>query len=143
VIGTISIVLGMLFQHQNVGFLATLPLVIGASANFTILLLAMYWPGLTTLGAVSGGTIGLVLSFVLILLSPKVWVQTLGHEYALFPYEYPTIISVPAAFLTAWLVSLAKPALQETRAARSSAVGSAALESAPGALAHRRRIDPS
>jgi Na+(H+)/acetate symporter ActP len=69
--------------------------------------------------------------------------QTLGHEYALFPYEYPTIISVPAAFLMAWLFSLAKPALQESRAARSSAVGSAALESAPGALAHRRRIDPS
>jgi cation/acetate symporter len=108
VIGMVSIALGLLFQHQNVGFLATLPLVIGASANFTILLLAMYWPGLTTLGAVAGGAVGLVLSLVLLLLSPKVWVQVLGHEQALFPYEYPTVLSVPAAFLTAWLVSLVR-----------------------------------
>jgi cation/acetate symporter len=107
VIGAVSIVLGLLFQHQNVGFLATLPLVIGASANFTILLLAMYWRGLTTRGAVSGGAVGLALSVVLIVLSPKVWVEVLGHSRALFPFEYPTLISVPAAFLTAWLVSLA------------------------------------
>jgi cation/acetate symporter len=121
VIGIVSIVLGILFRDQNVGFLATLPLVIGASANFTILLLAMYWPGLTTAGAVWGGAVGLVLSVVLILFSPRVWVQVLGHAQPLFPYDYPTLLSVPAAFMTAWFVSVARPEVAASPSSTRSA----------------------
>ena len=100
-----SVGLAVLFQQQNVGFLATLPLVIAASVNFPVLLLAIYWPGLARTGAVAGGLTGLILAVVLMLLSPKVWVSTLGHRTAPFPHEYPTLISLSAALLVAFAVS--------------------------------------
>lgn len=106
VIGAISIGLGLIFQHQNVAFLATLPLVVAASACFPILLLAMYWRGLTRRGATAGGLIGLVLSVGLVIASPKVWSGALGLAGAPFPYEYPTLISSAAAFGVAWLFSV-------------------------------------
>lgn len=106
-IGAAAVALGILFQHQNVGFLATLPLVIAASANFPILLLALYWTPLKTRGAVLGGWVGLVSSIVMVVGSPKVWVETFGHAKALFPYEYPTLFTMGAAVLTAVFFSLA------------------------------------
>jgi hypothetical protein len=98
--------LSSVFQHENIGFLATLPLVIAASVNFSMLVLAMYWRGLTTRGAVAGGLTGLVLSVGLLLLSKKVWVDVLGNAQGVFPFEYPTVFSLGAAFLVAVLVSL-------------------------------------
>jgi cation/acetate symporter len=105
-LGIIVIYVSILFQHENIGFLATLPLVIAASVNSSMLILAMYWGGLTTRGAFAGGLTGLVLSVGLILLSRKVWVDVLGHTHALFPYEYPTLFSLGAALLVALLASL-------------------------------------
>jgi len=107
VIGGCAIALAFIFQHQNVGFLATLPLVIAASANFPVLLLAIYWRGLSAAGAASGGFVGLALAVVLMILSPKVWVTALGHRSALFPFEYPTLISLSAALMVAYVVSVA------------------------------------
>jgi cation/acetate symporter len=120
-IGAFTVALGLLFQQQNVAFLGTLPLAIAASSNFPILMLAMYWPRLTTAGAVAGGLVGLVLSVGLVVLSPKVWVDTLHHAAAPFPYEYPTLISLPLAFLTAWAVSLATGGRAVQRAVESRA----------------------
>jgi len=105
-IGALAIGLGILFQHQNVGFLATLPLVIAASANFPVLMLTLYWPGLSTRGAVIGGWIGLVSSVVLVLGSPNVWVGAFGHLKPFFPFEYPTALTMGAAFSAAVLISL-------------------------------------
>ena len=98
--------LAILFQHQNVGFLATLPLVIAASVNSPVLLLTMYWRGLTTAGAVAGGFTGLLLSVGLIVLSGKVWVEVLGHTHAPFGYQYPTLFSFGGALLVAVVVSI-------------------------------------
>src|SRR4051812_34403884 len=50
ILGLVAIVLGILFEQQNIAFLAGLTLAVAASANFPVLLLAMYWPGLTTRG---------------------------------------------------------------------------------------------
>jgi cation/acetate symporter len=105
-LGIIVIQVAILFQHENIGFLATLPLVIAASVNSSMLILAMYWSGLTTRGAFAGGLTGLILSVGLIVLSKKVWVDVLGHTHAPFPYEYPTLFSLGAALLVALLVSL-------------------------------------
>jgi cation/acetate symporter len=108
-IGMFAMGLGVLFQHENVGFLATLPLVIAASANFPVLLLALYWRRLTTAGALAAGWTGLVSSVVLVVGSPKVWVGTFGHAQPLFNYEYPTILTMGSAFLLAIVVSLFRP----------------------------------
>ena len=104
-IGAVAVGFGILFQHQNVGFLATLPLVAAASATFPVLLLAIHWRGLTTRGAVAAGWTGLLGSIALVLVSPKVWVGTFGHAAPLVPFEYPTVITMAAAFLLAWGVS--------------------------------------
>jgi cation/acetate symporter len=98
--------LAMVFQHENIGFLATLPLVIAASVNFPLLVLTMHWRGLTSRGAFSGGLTGLVLSVGLIVLSKKVWVDILGHGHAVFPYEYPTLFSLSTALLVSFAVSI-------------------------------------
>ncbi len=105
-LSVVGILLAILFQGQNVAVLATLPLVIAASANFPILFLFMYWKGFTTRGALYGGYIGLVLAVSLLILGPNVWVNVLGHEQALFPYTYPTLFSMGACFLCAWLFSV-------------------------------------
>ena len=52
---------------RNVAVLATLPLVIAASANFPVLFLFMYWKGFTTRGALIGGYTGLLLAVSLII----------------------------------------------------------------------------
>jgi cation/acetate symporter len=106
IIGSGVVGLAILFQHENIGFLATLPLVIAASVNFPTLVLAMHWRGLTTRGAVAGGFMGLALSILLLVVSKKVWVDILGHSHALFPYEYPTLFSLGAALVVACGVSL-------------------------------------
>ena len=51
----LSIVTGIIFENQNLAFIASLVFAVAASANFPILLLAMFWRGLTTRGAVIGG----------------------------------------------------------------------------------------
>ena len=107
--------LAILFQRENVGFLATLPLVIAASVNSPILILTMYWRGLTTSGAVAGGLTGLLLSVGLIVLSKKVWVDVLGHAHAPFGYEYPTLFSLGAALLVALVVSVADRSRRATQ----------------------------
>ena len=49
---------------------------------------------------------GLVVVAVLIILGPTVWVDVLGNESAIFPYAYPTLFSVAAAFVVTIVVSL-------------------------------------
>jgi cation/acetate symporter len=106
VIGIIAIILGILFQAENVAFIATMPMVVAASVNFPILFLSLYWPGLTTRGAVIGALTGLVSSVVLIVIGPQVWVSVLGFEQAIFPYNYPALFTLPLALLVTWGVSV-------------------------------------
>ncbi|WP_346348650.1 hypothetical protein [Cupriavidus sp. WKF15] len=105
VIGAIAIMLGLLFRGQNLAFLIALVFSVAASANFPPLILSMYWRGLTSRGAVWGGLTGLMSSVGLVILSPAIWKSMLGHPQAIFPYEYPAVISMPLAFLVTWLVS--------------------------------------
>ena len=106
VIGVIAVILGILFQDENVAFIATMPMVVAASVNFPILFLSLYWPGLTTRGAVIGAIVGLLSSIGLIVIGPQVWVSVLGFERPLFPYNYPALFTLPLALLVTWLVSM-------------------------------------
>ncbi|MFC0820048.1 cation acetate symporter [Moraxella marmotae] len=105
-LGVLAVLFGVMFEKQNVAFMVGLAFSIAASANFPILMLSMFWKGLTTRGAVVGGFTGLILAVGLIVLGPTVWVSVLGHEQAVFPYANPAIFSIPAAFIVSWLVSV-------------------------------------
>ena len=104
-IGILAILFGVAFEHLNVIFITNMALAVAGSANAPILLLSMYWRGLTTRGAICGCLAGLVSSVSLIIPGPLVWVDVLGMERALFPYTYPTVVSAPLAFVAAWLFS--------------------------------------
>lgn len=97
-LGIVVAGLGLLFERQNIAYLVSLTLAIGASTNFPLLILTIYWPGLTTRGALVGGCAGLVSAIVLTVLGPGVWVNVLGHEEPIFPEAYPALWSVALAF---------------------------------------------
>ncbi|MBB2917739.1 cation acetate symporter [Cupriavidus alkaliphilus] len=106
VIGLLAMVLGVMFEKQNIAFLSGLVLAIAASVNFPVLFLSMFWKGLTTRGAVAGSLAGLVSAVVLLVLGPTVWVGILKHQQAIFPYANPALFSMTLAFAAAWLASV-------------------------------------
>jgi cation/acetate symporter len=106
VLAVIAILLGLLFEKQNVAFMVSLAFALAASGNFPVLLLSLLWKGCTTRGVVAGGSLGLVTALVLTILSPAIWVAVLHYDTAIFPYSSPAIFSMPLAFLTIWLVSI-------------------------------------
>jgi len=106
VLGVVAIALGILFEKQNIAFMVGLAFSIAASCNFPIILLSMYWSKLTTRGAMVGGWLGLITAVLLMILGPTIWVQVLGHEKPIYPYEYPALFSMLAAFIGIWLFSI-------------------------------------
>ncbi|EJM88694.1 MULTISPECIES: cation acetate symporter [unclassified Pseudomonas] len=105
-LAVLAIGLGILFEKQNIAFMVGLAFSIAASCNFPVLLLSMYWKKLTTRGAMIGGWLGLVSAVGLMVLGPTIWVQILGHEKAVFPYEYPALFSMAIAFVGIWFFSI-------------------------------------
>ncbi|RIA20003.1 cation/acetate symporter [Ectopseudomonas oleovorans] len=104
-LGIVAIGLGILFEKQNVAFLVGLTFGIAASTNFPVLIMAMYWKGLTTRGALLGGFAGLISALTLVILSPAVWVAVLDNAQAVYPYDHPALFSMPLAFIVIVLVS--------------------------------------
>ncbi|WP_321908272.1 cation acetate symporter [Paraburkholderia sp. J11-2] len=115
VLGVLAMLLGIAFEKQNIAFIVSLTFSIAASSNFPVLLLSIYWRGLTTRGAVLGGLVGLITAVTLTVLSPTVWVQVLGHAHALYPYEYPALFSMAAAFVAIVVFSLTDRSARATR----------------------------
>lgn len=107
--GVFGIGLSVAFQHENITFLSATAFSIAASATFPVLVLALFWDRLTTLGAIAGGGAGLVSAVIALVLGPSIWVAVLGHAEPVFPYQYPTILSMPLAFAVAVLVSWLRP----------------------------------
>ncbi|TBL86970.1 cation/acetate symporter ActP [Hafnia alvei] len=106
VLGLVAIGLGILFEKQNIAFMVGLAFSIAASCNFPILILSMYWSKLTTRGAMVGGWLGLLTAVILMILGPTIWVKVLGHAAPIYPYEYPALFSMAAAFIGTWLFSV-------------------------------------
>jgi len=103
---TTGISLSIVFQNENITILAATAFSVAASATFPPLFLALFWKKLTTGGAIVGGTTGLVSTIIGIALGPAFWVGVLGNAEPVFPYQYPTIISMPLAFAVAIGISL-------------------------------------
>ena len=115
----VATALAILFQAENITFLIVMSQTVAASTTFPLLILAIYWRGLTVAGAVSAGLFGLVSSLLGIIAGPAAWVNALGHAEPLIPTDYPALVMVPATFAIAWIVSLltAQPASRVKSAA--------------------------
>lgn len=118
ILGVVAMLLGILFEEQNIAFMVGLAFAIAASVNFPVLFLSMYWKNLTTRGAFIGGLAGLITAVVLVILGPIVWVDILHNETAIFPYKYPGLFSVTTAFVSIWLFSISdrSPRAEQERA---------------------------
>ena len=106
ILGLIAISLGILFEKQNIAYMVGLAFAIAASTNFPVLFLSMFWRGLTTRGALIGGSLGLFTSVILVVLGPIVWVDIFGNPDPIFPSIYPAIYSISLAFLATWFFSV-------------------------------------
>jgi cation/acetate symporter len=105
-LGLIAIVLGIAFEKMNIAFMVGLAFGVAAAANFPVLILSMYWKGLTTRGALWGGYGGVVSSVIFVFLSKSVWVDVVGMKQALFTYTQPAIFCMPIAFGLAYIMSV-------------------------------------
>ena len=107
-LGIIAVLLGIVFEKQNVAFMVMLAFTVACSANFPVLFMSVLWKNCTTRGAVGGRHGRTGLSVALTIVSPAVWEATLGNPKgsALFPYASPAIFSMTAAFFVIWLVSI-------------------------------------
>jgi len=106
VLGFVAIVLGIMFEKMNIAFMVGLAFGVAAAANFPVLILSMYWKGLTTRGAVWGGYSGVISAVLFVLFSKSVWVDVLGNKAALFPYTQPALFAMPIAFILAYIMSV-------------------------------------
>ena len=107
-LGILAVLLGIVFEKQNVAFMVSLAFAIAASANFPVLFMSVLWKDCTTRGAVIGGFLGLISSVLLTIVSPSVWEATLGYQKgsALFPYASPTLFSMTIGFVGIWWFSI-------------------------------------
>jgi cation/acetate symporter len=139
ILGIVAIFLGIIFEDQNIAFMVGLAFAVAASANFPILFLSMYWSKLTTRGALLGGSLGLLTAAILVILGPTVWVDVMGNAEAIFPYKYPALFSVTAAFVGIWFFSITDSsdnAAKEIEAYEAQFIRSQTGIGAEGAVEH-------
>ena len=105
-LGILAVFLGIVFENQNVAYMVGLAFAVAASCNFPVLLMSVYWKGMTTRGAVIGGFLGLFAAVGLVVTGPTVWVKILGNAAPLQPYDNVAIFSMPIAFIGIWIFSL-------------------------------------
>jgi cation/acetate symporter len=106
VFGFFAVLLGIVFKGQNVAYMVGLAFAIACSANFPALLLSIVWRRFTTAGATWSILVGSILTVLLIVLSPTVWVDILHKPAAIFPLRNPAIVSMTVAFIVGIVVSL-------------------------------------
>jgi cation/acetate symporter len=138
-LGIIAVILGIAFEKQNVAYIVALTFSIAACANFPILVMSVFWEGLTTRGAVAGGYTGIFGSIGLLTIGPTVWTKVLGMGPAIFPYDFPTFFVLPAVLIVAYVVSItdsSESAAKERAAFNAQKVRSETGLGAEAAAAH-------
>lgn len=106
VLGIVAVVLGIVFERQNIAFMVSLAFAVAASATFPVLFMSVLWPDCTTRGATVGGFLGLFTAVALTVLSKSVWVDVFHNANAIFPYTSPALFSMTAGFVGIWLFSI-------------------------------------
>jgi cation/acetate symporter len=106
-VGIVAIILGILFEKQNVSFLVGLAFAIAASANLPAILMLLFWKRTTAKGISWAIVVGMLTALLLIVFSPTLYeLYGLPPASAPFPLQNPGIISIPLGFLTLIVVSL-------------------------------------
>jgi cation/acetate symporter len=108
-LGVLAVALGVSLEGQNVAFMVALAFAIAASANFPALVLAIFWPRLSTAGAVASMVTGTLSTVLLIWLSPTIQVDVLKHAAAWFPLKNPALVTIPLSFGVGIVASLLWP----------------------------------
>lgn len=105
-LGIVAVLLGIVFEKQNIAYMVSLAFAIAASANFPVLFMSVLWKNCTTRGATIGGFLGLFTAVGLTIVSKSLWVDVFGYEAAIFPYQSPALFSMTAGFVGIWLFSI-------------------------------------
>jgi cation/acetate symporter len=106
-IGTVAILLGLVFEGMNVSYLVGWAFAIAASANLPALLMLLFWKGTTKQGIIAGVLVGLFGSLMWILVSPDMFqnLYRMKSTDAWVPLNQPGLVSIPLSFLAIVLVS--------------------------------------
>ncbi len=108
VVGSIAIVLGILFQEMNVSYLVGWAFSVAASANLPSLVMILFWKETTKQGVITAIVVGMTSSLAWILLSADTFTKVYGlsADDAIVPFSQPGIVTIPLGFLTLIVVSL-------------------------------------
>ena len=108
VVGSVAIVLGILFKELNVSYLVGWAFSVAASANLPALVMVLFWKGTTRHGVVAAIVVGMTSSLGWILLSADTFQKVYGMTGAegIVPFSQPGIVTIPLGFLTLVVVSL-------------------------------------
>jgi cation/acetate symporter len=137
ILGVGAVLLGIVFQGQNVAYMVGLTFSIAASANFPALMMSVFWRRFTTWGAVASILFGTFGTLLLIYLGPTIQIDLLGPKAAAagaspeavaaakaamdahlayvtsqwwyFPLKNPCLFTMTGSFLIGIIVSLLAP----------------------------------
>lgn len=94
--GALAIAVGLAFRDANIAWMVGLAFAVAASTFFPLLLMGVWWRRMTEHGAYWGLAVGGGISAVVVI----------GKLAGLWEVEQPAIVSVPAAFLAIYVVSM-------------------------------------
>jgi cation/acetate symporter len=94
--GALAIFVGLAFRDANIAWMVGLAFAVAASTFFPLLLMGIWWRKMTEQGALWGLLIGGGISAIIVI----------GKLADVWEVDQPAIVSVPAAFLTIWIVSM-------------------------------------
>ena len=77
ILGICAVLLGVIFQGQNVAYMVGLTFSIAASANFPALVMSVFWKRFTTWGAVTSILFGTFATLLLLYLGPTIQIDLL------------------------------------------------------------------
>ena len=97
VTSALGIALAILFQKENITFLILMAQTVAASTTFPLLILAIYWRGLTATAAIAMGLFGLVTSF-----SCYMWLLRVAPPSRVATYAF---VNPMVAVLLGWAVA--------------------------------------
>lgn len=108
VVGTIAILLGILFEGMNVGYLVGWAFSVAASANLPALVMLLFWKGTTKQGIIAAVWVGMISSLGWILLSADTFASVYGYpgHPGYVPFSQPGIVTIPLGFVTLVVFSL-------------------------------------